>query len=69
GRCDMQILTSGYVYIFEFKIDSTPEAAMKQIEEKGYAFPFGAEGRTVFLIGANFSTDSRTLSGWLIRQA
>ena len=34
GRCDMQILTDKFVYIFEFKIDSTPEAALSQIHEK-----------------------------------
>ncbi|MDE6559827.1 MAG: ATP-binding protein [Muribaculaceae bacterium] len=66
GRCDMQILTSGYVYIFEFKINDTPEEAIKQIHEKGYALPFEADSRTIFLIGANFSTNSRTLDGWII---
>lgn len=66
GRCDMQILTYGYVYIFEFKIDGTPAEAMAQIYEKGYAVPFEADPRTVYLIGANFSTDARTLDSWII---
>ncbi|MDE6548776.1 MAG: ATP-binding protein [Muribaculaceae bacterium] len=66
GRCDMQILTSRYVYIFEFKINDTPEEAIKQIHEKGYALPFEADSRTIFLIGANFSTNTRTLDGWII---
>lgn len=66
GRCDMQILTSGFVYIFEFKIDGTAEEAIAQIHEKGYAIPFEADSRTAFLIGANFSTDTRTLDGWII---
>lgn len=68
GRCDMQIQTAGYVYIFEFKIDGTPEDAMQQILDKGYAFPFKADPRTVYLIGANFSTETRTLTGWEIRK-
>lgn len=66
GRCDMQILTSDYVYIFEFKVNGAPEKAMKQIHEKGYAVPFEADSRTIFLIGANFSTNTRTLDGWII---
>lgn len=66
GRCDMQILTYNYVYIFEFKINSSPEKALAQIYEKGYARPFGSDRRKVFLIGADFSTKSRTLEGWLI---
>ena len=68
GRCDMQILASDFVYIFEFKIDSTAEEAMDQIQEKGYAVPFESDPRTVFLIGANFSTETRTLDGWIIRR-
>lgn len=68
GRCDMQIFTSGYVYIFEFKINETPEEALKQIHEKGYAVTFEADKRTIFLIGANFSTNTRTLDGWIIEK-
>ena len=64
----MQILASGFVYIFEFKIDGTAEEAMDQIQEKGYAVPFESDPRTVFLIGANFSTETRTLDGWIIKR-
>ncbi len=62
-------MTSAFVYIFEFKINSTAEEALAQIHEKGYAVPFEADSRTVFLIGANFSTDTRTLDGWIIEKA
>ena len=66
GRCDMQIETADYVYIFEFKVDSTPEKAMEQILERGYHLRFEADTRNVFLIAANFSTKSRTLDNWII---
>ncbi|MDE6787000.1 MAG: ATP-binding protein, partial [Muribaculaceae bacterium] len=68
GRCDMQILTSDFVYVFEFKIDSSAEDALAQIYEKGYAIPFESDSRTVFLIGANFSTTMRTLDDWIIEK-
>ncbi len=68
GRCDMQILTSNFVYIFEFKIDSTAEEAFAQIIEKGYAVPFESDPRNIFLIGANFSTETRTLDDWKIEK-
>lgn len=68
GRCDMQILTSGFIYVFEFKIDSTPQEALNQIYEKSYAVPFESDSRTVFLIGANFSTSTRTLDNWIIKK-
>ncbi len=68
GRCDMQIHTTNFVYIFEFKIDGTPEEAMAQILEKGYANPFESDQRTIFLIGANFLTSTRTLDSWIIEK-
>ncbi|MDE6522895.1 MAG: PD-(D/E)XK nuclease domain-containing protein [Muribaculaceae bacterium] len=68
GRCDMQIFTLDFVYVFEFKIDSTAEDALAQIYEKGYAIPFESDSRTVFLIGANFSTTMRTLDDWIIEK-
>ncbi|MDE6291619.1 MAG: ATP-binding protein [Muribaculaceae bacterium] len=68
GRCDMQILTLNYVYIFEFKIDDTAEEALKQILDKGYALPFAGDSRTIFIIGANFSTKTRTLDDWIIKR-
>lgn len=68
GRCDMQIHTTNFVYIFEFKIDGTPEEAMAQILEKGYAIPFESDPRTIYLIGANFLTKTRSLESWIIDQ-
>ena len=68
GRCDMAIETTRFVYIFEFKVDSTAEVAMAQIHDKGYAIRFASDPRTVFLIGANFSTKTRTLTQpWIIQ--
>lgn len=69
GRCDMQILTDRFIYIFEFKINSTTASAIEQIHQKGYARPFGADPRTKFLIGANFSTQTNTLTDWQIEKA
>ncbi len=67
GRCDMQIQTPDYVYIFEFKIDGTSEEALAQIVDNGYAVPFEADPRNIFLIGSNFSTETRTLTDWIIK--
>ncbi|MBD5265278.1 MAG: AAA family ATPase, partial [Bacteroides sp.] len=66
GRCDMQIETSAYVYIFEFKVDGSAEEALKQIHEKNYAGRYGSDPRTIYLVGANFSTETRTLTDWCI---
>ena len=66
GRIDMTVETSSYVYLFEFKLDSTAEAAIKQIHHKAYAAKFASDTRRVFIIGASFSSVTNTLSSFLI---
>ena len=66
GRSDIEIETTDFIYIIELKIDSTPEEAMTQIDERGYARQYEIDPRRKILIGANFSTETRTLSGWII---
>ena len=68
GRCDMTVRTNDYVYILEFKIDSTALAALDQIKEKGYARPYDADKRKVYLIGANFSTKTNELEEFIIEE-
>lgn len=66
GRIDMVVETSDYVYVMEFKIDSTAQEALDQIEEKGYAESFRITGKKIFRIGANFDTRTRRLSDFII---
>lgn len=66
GRCDLVIESPHYIYIIELKVDNTAANAMKQIHERGYVRPFGIDSRTKILIGANFSTKTRTLTDWKI---
>lgn len=62
GRIDLQVETSGYIYIFEFKIDSTSRAAMEQIRDKKYWLRDTLSGKEIYLIGVNFDTSTRRLS-------
>jgi hypothetical protein len=64
GATDVVIKSPKYIYIVEIKIDSTADAALKQIEDKGYATPYLADGRKVIKIGVNFSTETRIVSEW-----
>ncbi len=68
GRIDVIVMTAAFIYIIEIKIDSTPEVGISQIDDKGYATPFKSDSRTVFKIGADFSTQTRTLKGWIIEK-
>ena len=66
GRIDILIKTKDYVYVIEIKTDSTPDEALAQIEEKGYARPFTDDHRKIFKIGVNFSTSARRIDGWKV---
>ena len=66
GRADCVLETDRFVYIFEFKVDKSAKEALEQIEEKGYAAPYGADKRQLFKIGVNFDSESRSLSEWLV---
>lgn len=66
GRVDLVLKTSDYIYVMEFKLDGTAEEAMAQIDEKGYASAFTADGRKVVKVGVNFSSETRTIDRWII---
>lgn len=61
GRMDIVMQTADYVYIIELKINQSAAVALKQIEEKGYANAFAGDKRKLFLIGLNFSTETRLI--------
>ena len=64
GRIDIKVETDRYIYIFEFKIDSSAGEAMDQIEEKKYWLPYVKTGKEIILIGASFNTKIRRLEEW-----
>ena len=68
GRCDMEIETPGYIYLFEFKVDRPAEEAMRQIHDKEYAHRYAAAHRTVFLIGVSFSTKKRNIDTYILEK-
>lgn len=66
GRIDMLVKTKDYIYIFEFKYDQTADAALKQIDEKGYAKPFAMGKRKLFKVGVNFNCKRRCIDDWKV---
>ncbi len=55
GRIDIKFETDKYIYIIEFKKDRSAKAALKQIKDKNYFWPFMSDPRTKFLIGMNYN--------------
>ena len=68
GRIDVLLQTREYIYIIEIKIDDSVEAALRQIEEKGYARRFADDERKIFKIGVRFSTEKRCIDDWTIEE-
>lgn len=64
GRVDCIVETRHYVYIFEFKRDSSAEEALNQINDMNYALPYAADKRTLYKVGINFDSESRMLVDW-----
>lgn len=67
GRIDLSIETSDFVYLIEFKINSTALEAVNQIEKKEYALKYLNPERRIFLIGINFDTTKRRIDDYMIK--
>ncbi len=66
GRADMAIRAGGRVYLFEFKVVERGRegTALAQLREKGYADKYRRLGRSVHLIGVEFSREERNVVGF-----
>lgn len=69
GRADVVIQTSTDVYVLELKVDKSVEDALAQIDDKGYAIPYEADGRKVTKCGVCISSEARNINHWRIVDA
>lgn len=69
GRIDIVLRTPHYIYLVECKLDKSAEEALNQIDSKGYALPYACEGRKLYKIGVNFSSETRGISDYKITEA
>ncbi len=69
GRADLTLKMPKGIYIMELKYDDTVEAALKQIDERGYARKYALDGRPVFKVGLAFSQQERNITGWKSEEA
>ena len=61
GRADIVAKHKKGIFVFELKVDEPVDEAFRQIREKGYAEPYRADGRPVWLIGLSFDSKTRHL--------
>ena len=68
GRADAVVQAKDAVYVFEFKLNGTAEAALKQIEERGYLIPYSLDGRRLVKIGVDFDKATRNIGRYIIEE-
>ena len=64
GRADLVLRMPKGIYVMEIKFDDTVEAALQQIDRKGYAKKYSLDGRPVTKIGIAFSSVERNITDW-----
>lgn len=62
GRIDLLVKTPRYLYLFEFKVNESAQAAMDQINSRDYLLPFRADGRKIVKVGVNFGDSIRSIA-------
>lgn len=67
GRIDCVLQTNDVIYIIEFKLNDTKEAALKQIHDKQYAQKYQNSGKHIVLLGVEFDQASRNI-GEFVRE-
>lgn len=68
GRIDTVIRTDTHIYIFELKINKTPQEALDQILHKKYYEAYTVYKKPIILIGLSFKTDDEHIDITYITQ-
>ena len=66
GRADMVVFMPDAIYVMELKINGTAQDALDQINNKGYALRYVADGRKVVKVGMGFSVEKRAMTEYVI---
>jgi hypothetical protein len=65
GRIDSLVETDTHVYILEYKLDQSAQAALDQIKRKRYYQAYWTVGKPVVGVGVNFSSERKNIENWL----
>jgi len=68
GRVDSVVETDTHVYIFEYKLDESAEAALAQIRRKKYYQAYWLKEKPVVGIGVNFSSRTKNIEDWKVEE-
>jgi hypothetical protein len=65
GRIDCVLQTGDTIYIIEFKLNDTKEAALQQIKDKQYSQKYQSSSKKIVLLGVEFDPQKRNIGGYL----
>ncbi len=68
GRIDTVVETKTQVFIFEFKIRGSADAALQQIQTMHYAQQFEGKNKEITYLGVVFDTARRKVKAWQVGQ-
>ena len=66
GRIDLLLESQDYRYVMELKLDKSAEEALSQIKTKEYSLPFAQDAKKTYLIGLNFSSQTRNINQYIV---
>ena len=66
GRVDIVMKTGKALYLFELKLNMSAQAAINQIDLKGYSSKFALSGLPIVKVGINFDPERRTIGDWKV---
>ena len=66
GRADVVVKTNADIYVLELKVDDSVNNALAQIDSKGYAIPYEADGRKVTKCGVSIASEARNIVHWRV---
>ena len=67
GRVDTVVHAKSGIYVMEFKLDESAEAALDQIREKRYGSLYLDQGQSVTALGVSFSSETKEVAEWEAR--
>jgi len=68
GRVDAVLKTPERIFVLEFKLHDSAEAAMEQIHAKDYPLAWEHDGRELILVGVEFDPTTRNLGRWVVER-
>ncbi len=66
GRVDVVVFMPDTIYVIELKAGGSAEDALRQIDGKGYADAYKADGRRIVKVGVSMDKDTRTVGEWKV---